>query len=67
MAATAFAQLQSYENSDDRDSVSEDFFVCSREPFVITHLTSADEIATSYVRWLDEAIAIAIKAYGDRL
>lgn len=67
MEATAFARLESYEDSDDRESVSQDFFLCSLEPFVFTYKTSAPEIAESFDRWLDTALAIAIKEYGDRL
>ena len=65
--ATAFARLESYENSEDRDVVSQEFQVCSMEPFVFTHRTSEQEIEDSFLRWLDTALAIAIKEYGDRL
>lgn len=67
MEATAFATLESYEQSDDRACVSEDFFLCSLEPFVFTHQTSEHEIEDSFSRWLDSALAVAIKEYGDRL
>ena len=67
MEATAFARLESYENSEDRDVVSQEFHVCSMEPFVFTHRTSEKEIEDSFLRWLDTALAIAIKEYGDRL
>ena len=67
MEATAFAQLESYEASEDRERVSQDFFPCSLEPFVFTRNTKVEEISTSYERWLDSAIAIAIKEFGDRL
>ena len=67
MEATAFARLESYENSEDRDVVSQEFQVCSMEPFVFTHRTSEQEIEDSFLRWLDTALAIAIKEYGDRL
>jgi hypothetical protein len=67
MEATAFAQLESYEDSEDRKIVSQDFFLCSLEPFVFTYQTNEDEIAESFVRWLDTALAVALKEYGDRL
>lgn len=67
MEATAFAQLESYEDSEDRKSVSQDFFLCSPEPFVFTYQTSEGEIAEAFSRWLDTALAVAIKEYGDRL
>jgi fido (protein-threonine AMPylation protein) len=67
MEATAFARLESYEDSEDREYASQDFFLCSLEPFVFTHRTSDLEIADSFARWLDTALAVAIKEYGDRL
>ena len=67
MEATAFAKLESYEESKDRESVSQDFILCSFDPFVFTHQTSADEIRDSFSRWLDAALAVAIKEYGDRI
>ena len=67
MEAIAFSQLESYEDSDDRKSVSQAFFVCSLEPFVFTYQTNVDDIGDAFTRWLDSALAIAIKEYGDRL
>lgn len=67
MEATAFAQLESFEDSDDRESVSQDFFLCSLEPFVFTYRTSDEEIHDAFSRWLDSALAVAVKEYGDRL
>jgi hypothetical protein len=67
MEATAFSQLESYEDSEDRESVSQAFSVCSLEPFVFTDNTNAQEIADSFARWLDSALAVALKEYGDRL
>jgi hypothetical protein len=67
MEATAFARLESFEESDDRESVSQDFHLCSLEPFVFTHKTTEQDVTDSFARWLDAAIAIAIKEYGDRL
>ena len=67
MEATAFSNLESYEDSEDRTSVDERFFVCSMEPFVFTHQTNANEIADAFNHWLDQALAVAVKEYGDRL
>jgi hypothetical protein len=67
MEATAFARLQSFEDSDDREYASQDFFLCSLEPFVFTYKTSEQEVAESFARWLDAALAVAFKEYGDRL
>ena len=67
MEATAFATLESFEESDDRKSVSENFFVCSLEPFVFTYKTMIDDIKPSFARWLDASLAIAMKEYSDRL
>ncbi len=67
MEATCFARLESYENSEDREYTDEAFFVCSLEPFVFTYRTSAEEVVDVFTRWLDAALAVAIKEYGDRL
>ncbi len=67
MEATAFAKLESFEDSEDREYTSQDFFLCSLEPFVFTYRTNEKEIATSFARWLDAALAVAFKEYGDRL
>ena len=67
MEATAFAQLETYEDSDDRGNVAHDFFPCALEPFVFTYKTKTEEIQDSYDKWLDSAIAVALKEYGDRL
>jgi len=67
MEATAFSKLESYEDSEDREYASQDFFLCSLEPFVFTYKTSENDIKDSFARWLDSALAIAVKEYGDRL
>ncbi len=67
MEATAFATLESFEDSEDRKSVSENFFVCSIEPFVYTYTTKVENIKIAFDRWIDAALAVAIKEYGDRL
>jgi hypothetical protein len=67
MEATAFSKLESYEGSEDRESVSERFSLCSVEPFVFTHKTKVNEIEDAFSKWLDAALAVAVKEYGDRL
>ena len=67
MEATAFAKLEAYEESEGRESLSQDLIPCSFEPFVFTHQTNVDEIADSFSRWLDIALAVAIKEFGDRI
>lgn len=67
MEATAFSKLESFENSEDRESVEERFFVCSLEPFVFTHATRLEHIKDAFERWLDQALAVAVKEFGDRL
>jgi hypothetical protein len=67
MEATAFSKLESYENSDDRESVTESFFLCSVEPFVFTHQTKPQDIAGAFDRWLDVALAVGLKEFADRL
>jgi Fic family protein len=67
MEATAFARLESYEDSDDRESVTQDFRLCAVEPFVFTYKTSEAQIAEAFARWLDSSIAVALKEYSDRL
>lgn len=67
MEATAFAKLESYEDSEDRESVSQDFFLCSLEPFVFTYNTKETDIGEAFDRWLDGTLAVALKEYGDRL
>jgi hypothetical protein len=67
MEATCFARLESYEDPDEREYASLDFFVCSLEPFVFSYKTNIQEIGDAFMRWLDAALAVAIKEYGDRL
>ncbi len=67
MEATAFARMESFEDSDDRERASQDFFLCSLEPFVLTYGTEEKRVSDVFERWLDAALAVAIKEYGDRL
>jgi hypothetical protein len=41
--------------------------LCSVEPFVFTHKTKVSEIEDAFGKWLDAALAVAVKEYGDRL
>ncbi len=67
MEATAFARLQSYENSEDREYAASDFSPCSLDTFVFTYKTKEAEITEAFSRWLDAALAVAFKTYGDRI
>jgi Fic family protein len=67
MEATCFARLESFEDSDDREYVSHEFFICTIEPFVFTYKTKEPEIRDAFERWLDAGIAVAFKEFGDRL
>ena len=67
MEATCFAYLESYDDSEDRQYPTKKFFVCSIEPFVFTYRTKLDDIGKAFAGWLDSALAVGIKEYGDRL
>jgi hypothetical protein len=67
MEATCFAYLESYDDSEDRQYPTKQFFVCSVEPFVFTYRTKLEDITKAFAGWLDSALAVAIKEYGDRL
>jgi Fic family protein len=67
MEGTAFARLESFEKSDERQLVSQNFSLCSPEPFVFTFETQPSTITESFARWLDTAMAVAVKEFGDRL
>lgn len=67
MEVTAFYRLENYEHSEDREVAAQDFFLCSLEPFVFTYNTNIDDIEASFSQWLDGALAVALKEYGDRL
>lgn len=67
MEATTFAQLEFFEEQNDREAVSEKYFPCSLEPFVITWNTEEAQVRNAYRKWLDAAFAIALKEWGDRL
>jgi hypothetical protein len=67
MEATAFAQLEPQDLVDDRDSLAEGFRSCSVEPFAFTYMTKPKDVESSFLRWLDAALAVAFKEFGDRL
>lgn len=67
MEATSFAWLEFFEEHNDRVAASEQYFVCSLEPFVITWNTEENKILASYRKWLDAALAVAVKEWSDRL
>jgi Fic family protein len=67
METTAFARLEFFEDEEDRQSVSDRFFQCSLESFLITWNTEENKILPSYDKWLDGSLAVAVKEWGDRL
>lgn len=67
MEATAFARLESLDGADDREHISQEFSLCSPEPFVYTYQTQPTSIADAFSRWLDTALAVAVKEFGDRV
>lgn len=67
MEATAFAQLESLDEYEDRDKYIEGFRPCSVEPFVFTYLTKAKDVEDAFLRWLDASLAVAFKEFGERL
>lgn len=67
MEATAISKVDSYLFSEDRDFADERFSLSSTEPFVFTHQTEATQVKDAFERWLDRALAVAVKEYGDRL
>jgi len=67
MEATAFAQLQSFEQSDEWKQISHDFSLCSPEPFVFTYETKLEAVTDLFAKLLDVALAVAVKEFGDRL
>lgn len=67
MEATAFAQFESFETSEDPQSKSVEFAPCSRAPFVFAYETRADDVADYFAEWLDHALAVAMDDWGRRL
>lgn len=67
MEATAFARIESYNESESQDLSSKEFFICSLEPFIFTNRTDSESIKETFEAWLDHSTAIAFKEFGDRL
>lgn len=67
MEATAFAQFESFEMSEDPDSKSVAFASCSKAPFVFAYETRPDDVAGYFAEWLDHALAVAMGDWGRRL
>ncbi len=67
MEISTFARLESFEDADDTEVASREFFPCSLDPFVITWRTDENDIIQAYDRWLDASLAVAIKEFGDRI
>ena len=67
MEATAFAQLESLDNSEDGAKVSERFVPCSMDPFAFSKATKIEEVGKIFQRWLDSSLAIALREFSDRL
>jgi Fic family protein len=67
MEATAFSKIASYDDSDEHESAPETFSLCSIEPFVFTHKTKVSDVAEAFDNWLDAALSVAVKEYGDQL
>lgn len=62
MEATAFAQFESFERSEDPQSK-----LCSKAPFVFAYETRADDVSGYFAKWLDHALAVAMGDWGRRL
>jgi fido (protein-threonine AMPylation protein) len=67
MEATAFARLETLDDEDGTETIKQDFFICSLQPFVFTNNSLPSALVDSFEQWMDAAIAVAIKEYGDRL
>lgn len=66
MEATAFAWLESFESSADHASAKH-YVICSLEPFVIAWNTNVNDVIPLFDQWLDSALAVAFKEFGDRI
>jgi Fic family protein len=64
---TSFAWLENFEDDKETVPTSEKYFVCSLEPFVLTWNTEFDKILPTYHKWLDAALAVALKEWGDKI
>ncbi|HEY6351122.1 MAG TPA: Fic family protein [Candidatus Angelobacter sp.] len=69
MEISAFAQIETYDEASetDHERVNQELIPASMEPFAITWKTDLHQIEDSYKQWLDRALGIALKEWGDRL
>ncbi len=67
MEATAFSKLASDDAMEEKESTNERFSLCSTEPFVFSHSSKVPDLDAAFAKWLDAALAVAIKEFGDRL
>ena len=67
MEATAFFRLRNFPSSISDRPLSESVAPCSTEPFVFTHRTDSLNAGDAFDRWLDLALAVAVKEFADRL
>lgn len=67
MEGTAFAQLESFDNAASDHASARHYAVCSIEPFVIAWNTNVAEVMPLFDQWLDSALAVAFKEFGDRI
>ncbi len=65
MQVTAFAELESVQQ--DAITQSESSFICSTQPYTLTHSTDPNTINGQFTAWLDAAFAVAVKAFSERL
>jgi Fic family protein len=69
MEIGAFLQIETYDEagSADAERVNQELISASVEPFAITWKTDVHQVEDSYKQWLDRALGIALKEWGDRL
>ena len=67
MEATAFSTLAFDDAAEEKESTNERFSLCSTEPFVFSHSSKVSDLAAAFAKWLDAALAVAIKEFADRL
>lgn len=67
MEVSAFARLEAVAKKGEAAASTREFFICSIDRFVITHRTDVATIRDSFRRWIDDATAVALKEFGDRI
>ena len=67
MAATAFAQILSRtEQADNAEEPNDpDFRNCAVDAFVLTTQDEHDAVATSFTRWIEESLSVALRHWGE--